>query len=548
MPTPRPAPRHTPSHAVITVLLLASSASAADFSVHYFEEPRPLTLDPTRIAVFTPNAPSAFGYELVEAHAEHDPAHYTSPVFIDAAGGPMVVPPTIIVRFNDTTTRADARAALAPFGTILDEDYAGLPGAYRIASSRRDGAAVLADANALAERADTRYAEPDMIFTGGNTASCGVPNDPFFDDAWGLRNTGQTVAGTQGLPGFDMDATDAWVFVGRGNPDIITVVIDTGVQQDHPDINQIPGADFTTDPGVNGGPANQCDNHGTPVAGCISGIWNNGRGASGIAPGTRTASARTFVSNIPCNGTWTTQTSATVDALAWAESIGARVTNNSNYYGFTSATIADKYAQTRTNGIVHFASAGNDGDTDISYPASLPTVNAIAAYRNNGQRASFSNYGQGLFASAPGQSIISTDRTGSDGYNSSDHAFVSGTSFASPYAAGVAALTLSRWGLSAEDVEFAIAGSATPIGTPGFSADAGWGLVNAFRAAIANDPQSCTPSDIALPYDALTFADITAFLTLFNCGNPIADLALPHDQYTFADINIFLLGFTFGCN
>ena len=132
-----------------------------------------------------------------------------------------------------------------------------------------------------------------------------------------------------------------------------------------------------------------------------------------------------------------------MNALAWAQSIGARVSNNSNYYGFQSGAIAAEYSLTRGLGMVHFASAGNNASSTITYPASLPDVNAVAALNESGSLASFSNYGTGLALSAPGQDIYTTDRTGTNGWVSGDYVFASGTSFASPYAAGVAALVLS---------------------------------------------------------------------------------------------------------
>ncbi|MGH6628631.1 MAG: hypothetical protein ACREB3_02740, partial [Burkholderiales bacterium] len=79
---------------------------------------------------------------------------------------------------------------------------------------------------------------------------------------------------------------------------------------------------------------------------------------------------------------------------AFAESVGARVTNNSNSAGgIASSAIETKYAQTRSSGMVHFASAGNAAVSVSSYPASLPSVNSVAALNRFGGRASFSSFG-----------------------------------------------------------------------------------------------------------------------------------------------------------
>ncbi len=57
----------------------------------------------------------------------------------------------------------------------------------------------------------------------------------------------------------------------------------------------------------------------------------------------------------------------------------------------------------------------------------------------------------------------------------------------------------------------------------------------------------CSPADLAPPFGALTFADISAFLAAFSSQDPSADLAAPAGQFTFADISAFLAAFSAGC-
>ena len=120
-----------------------------------------------------------------------------------------------------------------------------------------------------------------------------IPNDTYFPKIWGLNNDGTWPQFACTLPDFDMDAAEAWD-ITIGDPSILVAVLDTGVQLDHPDLNLLtPGFDATLQGGA-GGPVNVCDNHGTPVAGCVSGIIDNDLGIVGIAPGVRTAEVRTI--------------------------------------------------------------------------------------------------------------------------------------------------------------------------------------------------------------------------------------------------------------
>ncbi len=487
--------------AVFLCAIFAFTATRVEAQWHYyyFDQPRPLTLDPTRVAVRKADggvaselvgAESVGGWALVRSAggvastnidtriATMAQAYtYASPVFVDRFGGPLIITPDILVGFEDgvNVKRAEQILLSTGSGGIAESRFGGMSGTYRLSSGRRNGFEVLAVANALAELPEVRFAEPNMVFTGHSAAA---PTDPLFSDAWGLDNTGQF----GGTPGTDMSALDAWN-ITTGDPSVIVVVIDSGVDQLHPDLNQLtPGTDTTSDPSTDGGPVTSFDGHGTTVAGCISGILNNGIGAAGIAPDCLTTSARTFI-HINSGGQWTSESAWTVNTLAWAESIGARVTNNSNCYAIESAAIASQYASTKANGMVHFASSCNDGAAQLGYPSSLPSVNAIGAINASGLRASFSNIGDALAFVAPGVDIITTDRSGNDGFTSGDYTFVQGTSYASPYAAGIAALLIAANPTITPDlVETVMRESSIDLGDAGYDIVTGYGLVNAYRA------------------------------------------------------------------
>ena len=405
---------------------------------------------------------------------------FASPVFNGIVPGTWVtITPDILLRFKPefVSNSELLLSILAPELEIITKDFGNMSGAYKLRSSSKNGFEVLASANQLTLDPRVDWAEPDAHFSGG---ICLTPNDPGFADLWGILNTAQF----GGIADMDMDGDSAWDYT-TGDSGIKVLIIDVGVQQDHPDLNQLPGVDVTSDGPGAGGPENVCDNHGTVVAGCVSAIINNSLGTVGIAPGCKVVSARTFIANLSCDGSWSSIASWTVNALAWGETTGVRVTNNSSFYGFTSNSIKDKYESTYSNGLVHFACACNFSSPAISYPGSIPIVNAVAALDPDGTLTSFSNWGVGLDFSAPGITVYTTDRTGDDGYDLGDYVYVQGTSFASPYSAGVAALVLSQNpSLTSAQVEKIMQCSCKDLGTLGYDTTYGWGFVNAENALL----------------------------------------------------------------
>ncbi|MGP1346003.1 MAG: S8 family serine peptidase [Phycisphaerales bacterium] len=409
------------------------------------------------------------------ADIAEDPAFsFASPVFLDERGLPYIVTDEIIVGLEPGADRDEALAGFAADGLdILEHDLAGMNGVFLLRSSSRDGFEVLAQANDIAARPGVRFSEPNAVIRGESFIN---PNDPLFSQQWALQ---------QGSD-FDMDGPEAWD-IATGDDSVITVILDVGMQFNHPDLNNAPGQDFSGSV-PNGGPANNCDNHGTAVAGCVSAILNNSTGIVGGAPGSRTASGKIGVSTSffgLCFGFFDSQPTMLVSALNWSASSGARVTNSSFGYG-VSAAVTTAYDTTRSAGVLHFAASGNGGTSSVSYPANLSSVNAIGALQQNGTLASFSQFGVGQQFVAPGAAILSTDRTGSAGYQNGDYTTIDGTSFASPYAASVAALIISiNPDLNVAEVEQIMRDSAVDMGPSGYDTTFGWGRVNLHAAALA---------------------------------------------------------------
>jgi len=186
-----------------------------------------------------------------------------------------------------------------------------------------------------------------------------------------------------------------------------------------------------------------------------------------------------------------------VNGISWAANNGARVTNSSWGGGSPSSSVTTAFNQTRAAGVVHFGAAGNDSSSNISYPASLASLYAISAINSSGNLASFSTYGNGLAFSAPGEGILTTDWVGSGGFDGGNYVTIDGTSFASPYAAGVAALVLSAdASLTPDEVGDIMAVSAMDRGASGYDTSYGYGVVNAAGAVAEVDPAEDCQGDV----------------------------------------------------
>ena len=176
-----------------------------------------------------------------------------------------------------------------------------------------------------------------------------------------------------------------------------------------------------------------------------------------------------------------------ISAVYYAADNGAKIISM-NLGGTTSSTAyrdAINYAYGK--GATIFASAGNDGDSTMNYPAGYDHVIGVGATTNLDQRAAFSNYNASVDVSAPGKDVYSTMPTYTVSLNSLgrtlNYSYMSGTSLACPMAAGLGALVLSRnTALTPAQVEQVIESNADDLGAPGRDDEYGYGRINAFMA------------------------------------------------------------------
>ncbi|TYR81327.1 peptidase S8 [Priestia megaterium] len=290
---------------------------------------------------------------------------------------------------------------------------------------------------------EVEYAEPNYLFKASY-----LPNDSFYPYQYGPQN---------------IQAPSAWD-VTRSSSDIKIAILDTGVQLDHPDLaaKLLPGVNFADGNFV----PNDRNGHGTHVAGIAAAVTNNNLGVAGTAPLASILPAR--VLDDSGNGLL----SNIANGIVYAANEGAEVINLSLGAPQGSTTLQNAVNYAWNKGSVLIAAAGNDGSTAITYPAYYSNVIAVASTDSSNQKSVFSNYGTWVEVAAPGSNILST-------YIGGYYAYLSGTSMASPHAAGLAGL-LAAQGRTNVQIRHTIQNTCDPI--PGTGTYWIYGKINADQA------------------------------------------------------------------
>ncbi|MDP2233944.1 MAG: S8 family serine peptidase, partial [Actinomycetota bacterium] len=142
---------------------------------------------------------------------------------LDSAGNPYVAD-EVLVRFKPSAKVSAMASAHKSIGAKLIRDVKGTEGLQLVRLPK--GASVESAVARYAQLPGVQYAQPNYLHHID-----AVPNDPRFDELWGMQNTGQT----GGTVDADIDATVAWE-EQTGSSDVIVAVIDTGVDYNHPDL------------------------------------------------------------------------------------------------------------------------------------------------------------------------------------------------------------------------------------------------------------------------------------------------------------------------
>ena len=124
-----------------------------------------------------------------------------------------------------------------------------------------------------------------------------------------------------------------------------------------------------------------------------------------------------------------------VEGIHWAVDHDANVINMSFSTVVPSEALKAAIGYANSKGVICVVSAGNDGKSEVVFPAAYPSVIDVASISIQRVRSLFSNFGPEITLAAPGEAVITT-------YPGNHYAEVWGTSFSAPLVAGGAALLI----------------------------------------------------------------------------------------------------------
>ncbi|MBC3983887.1 S8 family serine peptidase [Streptomyces sp. AC536] len=355
------------------------------------------------------------------------------------AGQPDAIKGQYIVALRGApSVAAETRAAVAARADELTDAHGGTVRTVYAAAFRGFSLqATEAQAARLAASPDVRYVQTNNIVRAVGTQ----PNPP----SWGL----DAVDGKQ-------DKTYTYPNQGDG---VTAYVVDTGTDLRHSNFEgrASSGYDFID----NDADASDCQGHGTHVAGTI------GSKDYGVAKQAKLVAVRV----LDCSGNGSTE--QVVGGLEWVTKNAAKpAVANMSLGGPSDQALDDATQGTIDAGVPVAVAAGNDYGQDAcgTSPARLPAAITLGSTDQNGSRSGFSNVGRCLDLFAPGGNITSTKNGGGS-------TGMSGTSMATPHAAGAAALYLS----------------SNKNATPQQVRDA---LVNSADSGVVTNPGSGSPNKL----------------------------------------------------
>lgn len=393
---------------------------------------RPLT---RRLSALIPAVLLTAGIQFAGSPAHSAP---TPSGDLRLAAAETAIPDSWIVVFKGGTKSTEAVA-----GELTRRGNGRLSHVYRTALNGFSAQMTQAQARRLASDSRVAYVEQDSKVAATATQSGAT---------WGIDRIDQRNLPLSGTYTYNTTASNVHVYV-----------IDTGLRTSHSEFGG--RATIGTDKVGDGQNGNDCNGHGTHVAGTTAGS------TYGVAKGAAIVGVRV----LDCNGSGSN--SAVIAGVDWVTSNAIKpAVANMSLGGGANTSLDNAVKNSIASGVTYSLAAGN-GDffgnpqnACNTSPARVAEAITVGATDSADKRASFSNYGTCLDLFAPGVSITSAWKDSNTATKT-----ISGTSMAAPHTAGAAALYLA----------------ANPTATPAQVRDA---LVNGATTGKVQDPKTGSPN------------------------------------------------------
>ncbi|MEU9328492.1 S8 family serine peptidase [Streptomyces canus] len=276
-----------------------------------------------------------------------------------------------------------------------------------------------------------------------------------------------------------LQAESVWkVSTGKG---VTVALVDDGVNADHIDLknNVLQGRDFEdNDDDASPEGNNSTSGHGTAMASIIAGHGHGSEGddgVKGLAPDSKILPIRSG-------------TNGYADAIRYAVDQGASIINISEFQTQDLPQDREAVAYALAHNVLIVSSSGNNGSTNINFPAKYPGVLTVGGVDNGGKVWKKSNYGPEVLLTAPATRIVHAGWPGNSKLSIGD-----GTSDATAYVSAAAALIRAKFpDLTAGQIANRLVKTAViPASVKGISLPDekyGYGIVNPLNALTKNIP------------------------------------------------------------